>query len=243
MSIIGGSQLGFRWRWPGGEPGLPDYPNPGFEDNFVGWTPVASRFTFNSTAIHGVTSPPNISPVPYGVGDVYGGTFLTPPTAGIVTHGSYGYITPLSVALGGYKCVSLKSSMVQSGGYGSLYGPYFYSNNPVFLSAGDSIEFYWASLASNNISENDAPLARAYGFTKSGKYIWLLNFSHPPKPPRSEYPVPWSKATYTLTAGQEGAYYFVFVCGSWDATGGTVVGSTLLVDSIVVKRNTIFTGE
>jgi len=46
----------------------------------------------------------------------------------------------------------------------------------------------------------------------------------------------------TITAGEEGAYYFVFVCGSWDQTYGTVVGSALLVDNVKLRKY-IFTGD
>jgi hypothetical protein len=241
MSIIGGSQLGFRWRWPGGEPGLPDYPNSGFEDNLTGWTLVNNRFHFNSsgrspTVINGVPAPPNPNPNPYGSpGDVHGMNFQS-WTGSIVNHNSGGGVG-VGPPDGGLKCVNLVSFGQITGGGGSIYGPYFYSNNAVFAGVGDKIEFYWRCYVNPDPSKNDAFAARAYAFNKLGNYIILLNESASGFSSTS-----WALKQHTILPGQEGSYYFVFVCGSWDATYGRIVGSSLLVDNVKLRKS-LFTGE
>ena len=44
----------------------------------------------------------------------------------------------------------------------------------------------------------------------------------------------WQPVTKTFTAGQAGVYHFVFIAGSFDATGGRFVGGALLVDNISI---------
>jgi hypothetical protein len=44
----------------------------------------------------------------------------------------------------------------------------------------------------------------------------------------------WKQETKTFTAGQAGIYHFIFIAGSYDATGGTFVGGALSVDNISI---------
>ena len=237
--FIGGSRLGFRFRYPGGEPGLPQYPNGGFEEGLTEWTMVNNRFFFNSsgrspTVINGIAAPANPNPNPYGSpGDVYGNNSQN-YNGRIAAHSSFGNPPPD----GGVNCVALSSFAQQGGEGGSLYGPYFYSNNAIYAGTGDTIEFYWRAFSSSNPQENDAFSVRSYAFTKSGNIIFLLNNSAPSPGTTTS----WAKAERTIAAGEEGAYYFVFVCGSWDATYGTVVGSSLLVDNVKMRK-VIFSGD
>jgi hypothetical protein len=240
--FIGGSRLGFRFRYPGGQPGADQYPNGGFEDNLTEWTMVNNRFFFNSsgrspTVINGIAAPANPTPNPYGSpGDVYGNNSQS-YNGRIALHNEGGGIGSPPPD-GGLKCVALQSYAVQGGEGGSLYGPYFYSNNAVFANVGDTIEFYWRAYSDPNPQLNDAYAARAYAFNTFGNIIFLLNDSAAVRGTATS----WTKYERTIAAGEEGAYYFVFVCGSWDQTYGTVVGSSLLVDNVKLRKY-IFTGD
>jgi hypothetical protein len=235
--FIGGSRLGFRFRYPGGEPGPDQYPNGGFEDNIsTDWTIVNSRFTFfGGTSIFGVPSPANPTPNPYGSpGDVYG--FASGPgfNGRVALHNEGGGIGSPPPD-GGLRCIALQSSGTFAGGGGGIFfGPYIYSNTAVFANTGDTIEFYWRAFDSGNTSTNDAFCVRAYAFTKTAPYktLFLLDQTAPSAGSSTS----WAKVERTIVAGEEGAYHFVFICGSFDSTYGRVVGSSLLLDNIKLRK-------
>ena len=242
--FIGGSRLGFRFRYPGGQPGADQFANGGFEaDISTTWTLVNSRFRFSGgTTIFGVPSPANPNPNPYGSpGDVFG--FESGPgfNGRIALHNEGGGIGSPPPD-GGSRCIALQSSgRFEGGGFGgSFYGPFIYSNTAVYANVGDTIEFYWRAFDSGSNTTNDAFCVRAYVFTKTVPYkiLFLLNETAN----AIGISTPWAKAERTIAAGEEGAYHFVFVCGSFDSTYGRVVGSSLLLDNIKL-RSTLFTGE
>ncbi|MCF7950357.1 MAG: DUF4347 domain-containing protein [Spirochaetaceae bacterium] len=113
-------------------------------------------------------------------------------------------------------------------GYGVLRGPYVYSDGTVTLQEGDSVSFDWKALSGGDAYD-------AYGYllnVETGETVTILDET------ANSYGVEtdWQTETVTLGAGQEGEYRFVFVAGSFDATGGRLVGGELMIDDVSVSQ-------
>ncbi|MGG5889845.1 hypothetical protein ACLF3G_22155 [Falsiroseomonas sp. HC035] len=108
--------------------------------------------------------------------------------------------------------------------FGVIRGPAVYSNGAVALAAGDSVAFAWKALGTGDAYD-------AFGYllnVDTGATITLLDETG--SSPGTE--TAWATETLTLTAGQDGTYRFVFVAGSFDATGGQFLGGTLMIDDV-----------
>jgi VCBS repeat-containing protein len=114
--------------------------------------------------------------------------------------------------------------------YGIMRGPYIYSESTVNLQVGDSVSFDWKALSGGDAYD-------AYGYllnVDTGATITILDStgtSHGQS-------TPWTTATTNIGAGQAGNYKFVFVAGSYDASGGNALGGQLMIDDIVVNQAT-----
>ena len=214
------------------------FTNSGFETgNTTGWNFVNSRFRFDSsgntpTVINGVAAPPDPNPNPYGSPGDLATSFTTGPTytSSVSLYGSPGVPTgpPGGLLYGAF----MQSTARMSAGfsYNILYGPYIYSTNPVIANEGQTLSFYWRAYDTGDPETSDAYCVRAYAFTSTGQYITLLNETASAEGADSG----WVQSSTVIGSGQAGYYYFCFVCGSYDATGGLVVGSTLLLDEVVI---------
>lgn len=210
-------------------PPTPEFINSGFETGTTtGWVFQNSRFRFNSsgntpTQIYGVAAPPDPTPNPYGSpGDIYG--FSSGPgfASSVFSYSGAGIAAPPGGLIYG---ASTSNSGTQTGGYGIFYGPYIYSASPVIGNAGQTISFYWRA---TGIA--DAYCVRAYAFTNTGNYLILLDDTG--STPGAS--TPWTQSNTVIPVGQSGWYFFCFVCGSYDATGGTVIGAQLLIDEVSI---------
>jgi hypothetical protein len=108
--------------------------------------------------------------------------------------------------------------------YGVIRGPAVYSNGAVTLAAGDSVGFAWKALGTGDAYD-------AYGYllnVDTGATITLLDDTGSSAGTETD----WATVTLTLATGQDGTYRFVFVAGSYDASGGTVLGGTLMIDDV-----------
>ena len=126
---------------------------------------------------------------------------------------------------GGY-AVQLATNGNCSVGYCIIRGPYIVSNNPVYLQAGDSVSFWWSALGASDAYD-------VYGYllnTGTGATIQLLNSTGA----NARATQAWTQVSRTITSGQDGNYKFVFIAGTWDATGGQAEGASLLLDDVNV---------
>jgi hypothetical protein len=120
-------------------------------------------------------------------------------------------------------------SIGSSPGYGVVHGPYAISTVDVKVIDGDEIQFWWQAKGGDDAYDIFAYLINpGTGFT-----IELLNATGA----NSGDVVLWTRVVKTITAAEAGTYKFVFVSGTWDATGGTVLGASLYVDNITVVRS------
>lgn len=127
---------------------------------------------------------------------------------------------------GGYS-VQLSTSGSCNDGFCIIRGPYIVSNSPVYLKSGDSVSFWWSALGGGDAYD-------VYGYllnTATGATIELLNATGA----NGGATQAWTQVTETLTAGQDGSYKFVFITGTWDASGGRVEGASLLLDDVNVS--------
>jgi len=113
-------------------------------------------------------------------------------------------------------------------GYGIVHGPYAVSTESVALVAGDAVEFWWKAAGGSDAYDVLAYLLN----TSNGATIELLNATGA----TSRSVTPWAKVLKTITAGQAGNYRFVFVSGTWDASGGKALGASLYIDNIGVVK-------
>ena len=115
-------------------------------------------------------------------------------------------------------------------GYGIIRGPYVYSNGTVSLQQGDQVSFAWKALSGGDAYD-------AYGYiinVNTGATITILDQTGA----MGSTETSWAASTTTVGAGQAGEYRFVFVCGSYDATGGMYVGGELMIDDVsVIQAN------
>lgn len=110
--------------------------------------------------------------------------------------------------------------------YDVVHGPYIVSKDPVYIAPDANVSFKWK--AANGTDNFDV-----FGYllnTATGDTIPLLDATG-----RFQ---DWTTSTTKIGADQGGEYKFVFVSGTFDATGGTVTGASLYIDDVTITGNT-----
>lgn len=125
---------------------------------------------------------------------------------------------------GGKNVLRLYSSC-SSESYGIVRGPYVVADNPIICGVGDKVYFHWKAQAGADDFDVFAYLLDE----SNGNTILLLD--------ESSYSVgstttPWTRVERTIGANETGTYKFVFICGTYDATGGRALGASLYLDNI-----------
>lgn len=190
---------------------------------FPGW-----RVYLNQTKLNGVNS---IEGWPTPVDSL-----LPSPTPGddqiMDAGGTYTAELSTDIPMGapaGTKSMRLISNGV-SASYAIIHGPYLVSDvaNTTSLEAGDLVRFYWKAEGSADAFDIYAYLLNV----DTGTTIELANATGE----STEATTPWTQVSKTISAAEAGTYKFVFVSGTYDYTGGTVLGASLYVTNVDVTK-------
>ena len=238
MPLIGKTPLSF---YPGmrlgakisGQP-LAQFENGGFENDFDNWTLINEAVSPGGVVpgllnnIAGCPIPPDPTPTPF---QSPGQAPLPRVNETLVTIQS----GPYSIAGRNYpgsptggKWAKLESAGT-TGSYEQMYGPALYSNNPVIAAVGDRISFNWAAFG-----VNDAYNVLAYIIDPNQSCRSFIMVDETGATAREDKP--WTTVYKVIQPGEAGNYYFVFICGSYDASGGTALGSILGVDDVKIEK-------
>ena len=203
----------------------PSFTNGDFESgtDLEGWTVEAERVSLNgSDLINGKTTPIDST---YHANNTSRGLNDTDPLANAGTMS--GGITTTQVN-NGSKAVRLTSAnLTSSNGYATVRGPYLYSNSYVTLGTSSSVSFAWRAEGGGDAYDVYAYLV---DIDDPSKKITLLN-EHTNN---TSGTTPW--ATKTININEEGTYQFVFVAGSYDASGGKALGAQLFIDDVAATN-------
>lgn len=117
-----------------------------------------------------------------------------------------------------------------SNSYAIVHGPYLVCDlsNTAYLEGGDFIKFYWKAEGGADAYDIHAYLLN----TVNGSTIELVNATGS----STGDTTPWTLVSKTIAANQAGTYKFVFVSGTYDYTGGTVLGASLYVTNVDVTK-------
>jgi hypothetical protein len=219
-------RLGFWFA----KPPVADFPNPGFEDGLIGWQILNTRVRLNGgTSILGWPTPTDPTPNP-----VNSSNQQSPGDANIVNSLNFIYsiVDDAPPDTGGTSALRLESYAVSNGG-AILYGPAVVSDNSVIAEVGDIVEFDWKALSGENAGVGDAYNVFAYILNPiTGQTIVILDQNAI----NVGFSTDWQHSSRTIQEGEEGTYHFIFICGSFDATFGTVIGSALLIDNVQLTK-------
>ena len=146
-----------------------------------------------------------------------------------MTPSSATYRTKLSTetSSGSGLSVRMRSTGVNVNGYGIVHGPAIVSDSSVKLNPGDSVSFEWRATGGGDAYDVIGYLVDE----NTGHIEEILNETG------ADASASTSWATVTRDITTSGTYKFVFVAGTWDATGGTVAGAQLYIDNIAVSQN------
>lgn len=138
---------------------------------------------------------------------------------------------PASLPYPPNQAIRLYSSGTVNTGYGLVNGPYLASTTAVALKNGDVTKFWWRAANGSdayniiayllNIATGVCTiLIRATGATSSASTAWAQ-----------------VSRTFNTAAGDvPGNYKFVFISGSYDATGGKALGASLYIANVEVVQ-------
>jgi hypothetical protein len=211
----GAARLGFWWRTPTTE----DFFNENFENGLAGWTVIPTRITWGGTMnVGGFPTPVLPDPYLYGCTGDATSVSQSPTYTGIISHD----VPPD----GGLNSLLLSTDYSGGGGVidpagASLFGPAVINNYWVAFNAGDQMQFEWKALAGA-----DAYTLYSYMLRDNGNIIPVLRAAGATPTEGTEW------QTQNTVIPVTGNYKFVFVSGSWDATFGTVVSGSMLIDNI-----------
>lgn len=124
---------------------------------------------------------------------------------------------------GGAKSLQMQSTGVTVTGFGIVHGPYIISNSAVLLKSGDNVSFDWKAEGGGDAYDVYAYLLNV----DNGSTVRLLDGTG------SGGAMTTNWATVTTSVPADGNYKFVFVSGTFDASGGTAAGARLFIDNIV----------
>jgi subtilisin family serine protease len=205
-----------------------EFINYGFEQGIVSWVVAKKQIHFLNnplnvppTVLAGFQTPADPTPNIYGSP---GQTRAVPDS-----YFSYTFETNDKPPSGESKCLRLTlGDFGPTQSFGLVYGPAVYSDFAVPFKVGDTVKFWWKALPGS-----DAYNVYAYMVEQqTGTYINLLDATGINHTTGTS----WSEVSTTLTPGTAGTYSFVFIAGSYDSTGGTVIGGELLLDNIQITR-------
>ena len=194
------------------------FSNGDFESNSVGdtsitgWTVGNTRVTLDGlTDIGGWPTPTDATKPASSGGDTVAMTAGQFSTQVVVSDD----------ASRGDKSLQLESTNAMvSSGYGIIHGPYIISNDSTSLASGDTVSFDWRAQGGQDSYDVYAYLLNV----DTGSTINLLD--------ETGSSSSWSTASITMPANSDGNYKFVFVSGTFDATGGQALGARLFLDNI-----------
>jgi hypothetical protein len=214
-------------------PAVAEFPNPGFEDGLINWQILNTRVLLNGgTTILGHPTPTD--PTPNPISSVYGG-LSSPGDIGSPNTENYTFslVSDAPPGTGGTSALRLDSAASMNTGGVLLYGPAVISESRVVAQVGDSVEFDWKALSGPDAFVGDAYNVFAYMIEPStGRTIIILDENAS----SLAFSTDWQRASRTIQEGEAGEYHFVFICGSFDATFGQVVGSSLLIDNVQIVK-------
>lgn len=216
-------KLGFWFA----KPAVVEFPNPGFEDGLINWQILNTRVRLNGgSTILGWPTPTDPTPTPVNSdGEVSPGDVATSRYENY----TFSLVSDAPPETGGTTALRLDSEASMGEGGVLLYGPAVISESRVIADVGDSVEFAWKALSGVDAGVGDAYNVFAYMIEQStGRTIVILDEN------ASDlgFSTDWQYASRTIQEGEAGEYHFVFICGSFDATFGQIVGSSLLIDNV-----------
>ncbi|WP_040727377.1 DUF4347 domain-containing protein [Thiomicrorhabdus sp. Kp2] len=184
--------------------------------NIDGWTIVNDRVIFGQDTIDGLPTPVD--------------TDWPRTTNGLDDTGTLSsstYKTYVHQDGNGDNSIQMYSTMWSNTGFEVIRGPYIYSDASVALEAGDSVQFDWKAQGGGDAYD-------VFGYiidvNDPINYQIILNET------ASSASVTTNWATESIAVSQSGQYQFVFVSGTWDATGGTLLGAQLFIDDVKVTQ-------
>jgi hypothetical protein len=212
------------------------FTNGGFSDNtsttvgdvvsLSGWTAYKRRILLaGGSTVDGFTTPTDTT--------FPAQTDSSPNNDSVGTSNSYSVNPSYAGRTGGGFSVQLSTNGTCDEGYCIIRGPYIVSNSPVFLQTGDSISFWWSALGGGDAFD-------VYGYllnTADGSTIKLLDATGA----NGGATQAWTQVSRVIGASETGSYKFVFIAGTWDASGGRVEGASLLLDDVSVTASAVST--
>jgi|GEM_PF-855504 len=186
-----------------------------------GWTVVNGRVNLGVDTIAGLATPEDttnptrtISSTDKDGNTLVSGTFYT-------------YVNDDDGTSGDDNSIKMKSTLTSASGYAIVRGPYIYSDAAVSLSAGDTVSFVWKAQGGSDAYD-------VFGYiidvNDASNYQIILNETGA----NASATTSWTTAS--ITVAEDGEYIFVFVSGSWDATGGRALGAQLYIDDVTVTQ-------
>ena len=203
-----------------------NFDNPGFESvtgggAVTGWTIGTSRVILGTTVINGKTAPADTTwPANSG------GSDGDPATMNFYSELSTTEKTEGNASL------RLYNNGNTANGYDVVHGPYAYSNT-FAANANDVLFFDWQAKAGGDAYDAFGYLMNA----DTGAYQIVLNETGADDSGAK----PWTTASVTVPS--TGNWFFVFVSGTYDFTGGKAVGGSLYIDNFKVSSNSVTTAD
>lgn len=138
---------------------------------------------------------------------------------------SYEFVTDSIGDFGGQTVLRLISNGGTASPYGIARGPYVVSDYAITTAIGDKVVFHWKAEYGSDDYDVFAYLINE----TTGQTILLLD--------DNGYTTSgWQRVEKTIGAGETGTFKFVFICGSYDASGGMALGASLYLDNIDIIK-------
>jgi len=120
--------------------------------------------------------------------------------------------------------------------FGVVRGPYVVCDNALEIAVGDKVYFHWKAEGGTDDFDVFGYLIEQNPVTPGNcRSIVLLDSSSPMYGSKDTL---WERVEHTVKPGENGIYKFVFVCGTYDKTGGRAVGAILYLDNINIIKAT-----
>ncbi|MEZ0167548.1 DUF4347 domain-containing protein [Microvirga sp. TS319] len=197
--------------------------NPSFEGSTSGWTIVKSRVILGTTEINGHVTPVDPTAPPNSTNGAGGGI-----DNGGITSMTYNSGLATDQHTDGGSSLRLYLSGNTSDGFDVVHGPYAYSDT-FAAQAGDVFAFDWRAAAGGDAYDAFGYLMNA----DTGEYVRVLDATGENDTGVTNW------ASQKVVVPESGNWFFVFVAGTYDFTGGRAVGGSLYIDNFRVERSPV----